>query len=173
MKNDEKIVPVYASSFFSLAQDGEFHQMLQYDYYDPDRYYANLKDEEFSAEVKKLWGNMQDYLEEETNKVNGKLVYPEVKICDIQFRGRAVNPFIMWLITFKGMFKTGINVYETITDEEELEYDCYATWQFPEKTEIKEVESKLYFDIFGSRIILWAEKGMRIGGFERIRFELG
>ena len=31
---------------------------------------------------------------------------------------------------------------------------------------------KLYYDIFGNRIVLWGEKGMRIGGNERIHFEL-
>ena len=171
MKKDEKVVPIHACAFFSVSRDAEFHQLLQYDYEDPERYYLELQqnEEELSAELEKLWTNMQGYLEEEVNKINGTIVYPQVKFCDIQHRGK--NPSITWIITFKGEFQQGINVYETKTDEEELEYDCYALWQFPEETKIKRVETKLYYDIFGSRVVLWAEQGMKIGGFERIRFE--
>jgi len=172
MRNDENIIPIYASSFFSVSRDGEFHQILQYDYYDQDYYYFNLNDKEFSEEIRKLWSNMQSYLEEEINTVNGKRTYPAVKICDIQFRGRGEQPYIFWIITFKGAFQKGVNIYETITEKEVLEYDCYAAWQFPEKTTITEIKSELYYDIFESRILFWAEKGMAIGGAERIRFEL-
>ncbi len=173
MKNDENIVPMHASSFFSVTRDGEFHQLLQYDYYDPDGFYFKLEKDEkrFAEEIKTLWHSMQGYLEEETNKVNGELVFPEVKFCDIQFRGKREHPFILWIITFKGVFQRRINNYETITEEEELEYDCYAIWQFPLNTKILQVESKLNYDIFGNRIILWADQGMKIGGYERIQFE--
>ena len=173
MKSEEKIIPTHASSFFSISRNGEFHQLLQYDYNDPEEYYLNLKQEDFHEEVKKLWSNMQGYLEEETNKINGVMVYPKVEFCDIQFRGRATNPFFVWIITFKGDFQKGINKYETKTDEEELEYECYAIWQFPaEVKSILKVDTKLYYDIFGNRIVLWGEKGMKIGGFERIHFEI-
>ncbi|NVM54852.1 MAG: hypothetical protein HWN66_14205 [Candidatus Helarchaeota archaeon] len=173
MNSEERIIPTHASSFFSISRDGEFHQLLQYDYYDPDEYYSRLERDDFLEEIRKLWLNMQNYLEEETNKVNGVMVYPKVEFCDIQFRGRPQNPFIIWTITFKGDFQIGLNKYETKTDEEELEYDCYVIWQFPEKTKkILKVDTKLYYDIFGNRIVLWGEKGMKIGGFERIHFEL-
>ncbi len=175
MKSDEKVVPMHASSFFSLSGDGEFHQLLHYDYYDPEGFYLELgrNDKDFLEEIQKLWANMQGYLEEEWNKVNGKMVYPQVKFCDIQFRGNYVNPFIIWIITFKGEFQKGINVYETKTDEEELEYDCYVNWQFPINCKkIIKVETEMYYDIFGNQIVLWGEKGMKIGGFEQIRFEL-
>ena len=168
----DQIIPIHAMAFFSIAGDGEFHQLLQYDYYDPKGYYSKLGREEFAEEIRKLWLNMQGYLEEETNKINQKRVYPQVKFCDIQHRGRRENPFITWIISFKGEFDQGLNIYETQTEEEQLEYDCYAMWEFPQNTKILKVQSKLYFDIFGNRIILWAVKDMKIGGFERIRFEL-
>ncbi|MFX1294617.1 MAG: hypothetical protein ACFFD2_07165 [Promethearchaeota archaeon] len=172
MKNEEKIVPVHASSFFSISRDGEFHQLLQYDYYDPEGYYSSFEEAELSREIEKVWLNMQSYLEEETNKVNGKIIYPKVEFCDILHRGRQERPFIIWIITFKGEFYKGINVYETKTDVEKLEYDCYVVWQFPQKTKIINVDTKLFYDIFGSRIVLWGEQGMNIGGFERIRIEI-
>ena len=169
----EEVIPVYASSFFSVSSEGEFHQFLQYDYYDPKGYYTHLAEEEVSKEVQTCWANMQGYLEEETNKVNGKMVYPEVDFCDIQFHGSWKNPFIVWVITFRGEFQSGINVYETRTDEEKLEYDCYVIWQFPRTTKkILAVDTKLYHDILGNRIVLWGDKGMTIGGKEFIRFEL-
>ncbi|MDD1778105.1 MAG: hypothetical protein LUQ65_08030, partial [Candidatus Helarchaeota archaeon] len=84
----DQIIPIHAMAFFSVARDGEFHQILQYDYYDPKGYYAKLGRAEFSEEIRKLWLNMQGYLEEETNKINQKRVYPQVKFCDIQHRGK-------------------------------------------------------------------------------------
>ena len=173
MKNNEKVIPIYASSFFSVSCDGEFHQLLQYDYYDPEGYYSGLEEEEFkfTEEIKKLWVNMQSFLEDETNKINGKMVYPKVKFCDIQHRTKK-NPYIIWVITFKEAFQKGINLYETKTDEEKLEYNCYVIWQFSVETRNLKVDTKLYYDIFGNRIILWGEKGMMIGGYERIRFEI-
>ena len=172
-KNEEdQVIPIHAMAFFSVSRDGEFHQLLQYDYYDPECYYLNLGKEEFIEEIRKLWLNMQGFLEEETNKVNQKMVYPQVKFCDIQHRGIRESPFISWIIGFKGEFQEGVNVYETHTEEEQLEYDCYAIWEFPQNTKIIKVQTKLYHDIFGNRIVLWADKDMTIGGNEKIRFEL-
>ena len=150
MKSDENIVPLHASSFFSVSRNGEFHQLLQYDYADPDRFYSSMPRTDFLTEIRKLWLNMQGYLEDETNKVNGSMVYPKVEFCDIQFRGKAENPFIVWVITFRGDFNRGLNKYETKTDEEELEYDCYAIWQFPVNSKITKVDTKMFYDIFGN-----------------------
>jgi hypothetical protein len=169
-KKEDNIVPVYASSFFSISRDGEFHQLLQYDYFDQENYYSKLSEEDISEEIKKLWLNMQGYLEEETNKINGQIVSPKVEFCDIQYRGSSKHPFFIWIITFQGTFQQGVNLYETRTDEETLEYDCSAQWQFPQHTKILQVETKLYYDILDSRILLWGDKHMKIGGYERIQF---
>lgn len=172
MNSEENIVPIYASSFFSVTQTGEFHQLLQYDYSDPDGYYGSLKREDLLEEIRKLWLNMQGYLEEEVNKVNGEDVFPKVDFCDIQYRGRPQNPFFTWVITFRGKFHSGLNRYETKTNAEPLEYDCYVIWQFPQNCVIKKVDTELDYDIFGNRIVLWGEEGRVIGGRERIHFEL-
>ncbi|HUX99330.1 MAG TPA: hypothetical protein VMV49_07215 [Candidatus Deferrimicrobium sp.] len=169
-KKEENIIPVFASAFFSISHDGEFHQLLQYDYFDAEEYYATLSDEDISKEIKKLWLNMQGYLEEETNRVNGEIVSPKVEFCDIQYRGSFKYPFVIWIITFQGNFQKGINLYETKTDEETLEYDCSALWQFPQRTKILQIDTKLYYDILDTRIILWGDKHMKIGGYERIQF---
>ena len=49
MKNkitDENITPLYAYAYFSVSNSGEIHQLLQYDYYDPDEFYTYLCHEE-------------------------------------------------------------------------------------------------------------------------------
>jgi hypothetical protein len=168
------VVPVYAHAFFSVSQDGEFHQLLTYDYYDPDEYYLNLESnpEEYEKEIEKLWLNMQGFLEEETNKVNDGTVYPKVVYTDIQFRGSENMPFILWVISFKGEFKKGENVYVTVTEEEVLEYDCDAIWTFPEDCEILSVTTPMDYEIMNNILLLWARKGDRIGGHEEIRFRL-
>ena len=67
--SDEKVTPIYAYAYFTVARNGEIHQLLQYDYYDPDGFYANLCHEEnqndFNDEIEKLWNNMENFLEEE------------------------------------------------------------------------------------------------------------
>jgi hypothetical protein len=165
---------VFAHAFFSVSSVGEFHQLLTYDYYDPEEYYLNLesKPEEYDKEIEKLWLNMQGFLEEETNKVNGKTVYPKVIYTDIQFRGSENMPFIIWVISFKGEFKKGENVYVTLTKEEVLEYDCDALWAFPEDCEILSVTTPMDYEIMDNILLLWARKGDKIGGHEEIRFKI-
>jgi len=168
------VVPVFAHAFFSVSHDGEFHQLLTYDYYDPDEYYLNLESnpEEYEKEIEKLWLNMQGFLEEETNKVNSETVYPKVIYTDIQFRGSENMPFILWVISFKGEFKKGENVYQTVTEEEVLEYDCDAIWTFPEDCEILSVTTPMDYEIMDNILLLWARKGDKIGGHEEIRFKI-
>ncbi len=171
----EKITPLYAYAYFSVAQAGEIHQLLQYDYHDPEEYYANLcheeKQEEFNAEVDMLWNNMDSFLGEEKNFINNKKVTPRVVHVDIGHRGSQVLPYITWLIDFKGEFKTGKNVYRTWTPEEKLEYDCHCIWHFPQNTKIS-IKTSMNFDIINNLIILWARKSDVIGGSEEIVFFL-
>jgi hypothetical protein len=170
----DNVIPLYAHAFFSVSRSGEFHQLLTYDYYDPDEYYLNLEanPQEYEREIEKLWLNMQGYLEEETNIVNGKKVYPKVIYTDIEFRGSENSPFILWVISFRGEFRKGENVYVTVTEEEFLEYDCDAIWTFPEGCEILSVTTPMEYEIMDNILILWARKGDKIGGREEIRFKL-
>lgn len=171
---NDNVIPVFAHAFFSVSRDGEFHQLLTYDYYDPDEYYLNLESnpEDYEKEIEKLWLNMQGFLEEEKNKVNGTPVYPKVAYTDIQFRGSENMPFILWVISFKGEFKKGENVYQTVTEEEVLEYDCDAIWTFPEDCEILSVTTPMDYEIMNNILLLWARKGDKIGGHEEIRFKI-
>nr|MDO8062875.1 hypothetical protein [Candidatus Freyrarchaeum guaymaensis] len=170
----DEVVPIHAYTCFSVSETGEFHQVLIYDYYDPEGYYASLEGnlDEYAKEVEKLWLNMQGFLDEERNEVNGQPVYPEVVFTDIEFRGQDEYPYIMWVIAFRGDLKPGMNVYSTWTEEEELEYDCEALWVFPDGTEIADVKTLMEYEIHGNILFLWARKGDVIGGHEEISFIL-
>lgn len=173
--SDENITPIYAYAYFNVSKNGEIHQLLQYDYYDPDGYYAKLCDKnhqkEYVIEIEKLWLNMDGFLEEEENFVNGKKVKPKVVHVDIGHRGFEYSPYITWLIDFKGEFKKGENNYKTWTPEEKLEYNCHCIWHFPKNTKL-EIKSNMEFEIQNNIIILWAQKSDIIGGNEEFNFIL-
>ncbi|NVM02471.1 MAG: hypothetical protein HWN67_09065 [Candidatus Helarchaeota archaeon] len=176
--SDEDVTPIYAYAYFNVARNGEIHQLLQYDYYDPDEFYANLCHEEnqkdFNDEIEKLWNNMENFLGEEKNYINNKKVVPKVVHVDIGHRGSQNLPYITWLIDFKGEFKTdrnSKNIYRTWTPKEKLEYDCHCIWHFPEGTKIK-IKTSMSFEIINNLIILWARKSDFIGGDEEFTFIL-
>ena len=108
-----KIVPLHAESFFFVSNNGEFFQVLIYDYYDEEEYYRRLSHDEeaFVREVDKLWLNMQSILDEGELYINGVLVRPRVIFMDIQHRGSGTLPYFIWIINFKGKFRRGINIY--------------------------------------------------------------
>lgn len=174
-KSDDNITPIYAYAYFSVANNGEIHQLLQYDYFDPDEFYADLCHEEnqtdFNEEIQKLWNNMNYFLSEERNYINNKRVVPEVIHVDIGHRGSKNLPYITWLICFKGEFKIGKNIYTTFTKPEKLEYDCHCIWHFPINTKVK-IKASMDFEIIDNTIILYGRKSEIIGGNEQITFFL-
>lgn len=173
-KADENVVPIHAHTYFSVSESGEFFQYLIYDYYDPDCYYASLEGDpdEYAREMGRLWDNMQSFLDEERNEVNGEPVHPEVVFIDLGFRGRDELPFITWVITFRGNLVPGINTYTAWSEEEELEYDCEAVWVFPEGTEIIDVRTLMEYEIHANILSLWARERDIIGGYEEIVFRI-
>lgn len=170
----EGIFPVHANSFFIVSRDGAFNQILTYDYYDPSGYYSLLTHRplDFKKEINKLWSNMQDFLDEETIKVNDVVVRPLVKHVDIEHRGSETTPFLTWIIYFEGRFSKGNNIFETWTEEERATYDFEVYWYFPPKTAIIEIDSPMDYDPQDNILILWARKGDEVGGYEKIVFKL-
>ena len=172
---ENEVKPIFAQAFFMGSKEGVIKQVLQYDYHDPGCYYKNLfqNEKEYEKELTKLFQNMQIFLDEETNFINGERIYPEVKMIDLGFRGEVdTMPFITWIIEFSGKFKKGINEYEAITPEEELEYNCRSLWSFPENTRVIKIETKMEYEIIDNHVVFWAYKGQVIGGKELIRFIL-
>lgn len=170
----EGIFPVHANSFFIVSRDGAFNQILTYDYYDPSGYYSQLTHRpiDFKKEIDKLWSNMQDFLDEETIKINGTVTRPLVKHVDIEHRGSETTPFLTWIIYFEGRFNKGSNIFESWAEEERAAYDFEVYWYFPPKTAITEIDSPMDYDSQDNTLILWARKGDKVGGYERIIFNI-
>ncbi|MHA1594770.1 MAG: hypothetical protein ACTSXJ_07020 [Candidatus Baldrarchaeia archaeon] len=170
----EEIIPLHAQTFFVVTRSGEIIQFLEYDYYDPNEYYKELthKEEEFIREIEKLWANMQQFMDECKIYINGEEVRAEVVFTDIQHRGASTVPYVIWIIVARGKFRSGVNEYRVICEEEKLEYDCEAFWVFPHGTRILSVKTYMNYDVYDNLIILWARKGDIIGGEEIIKFEL-
>ncbi len=171
---DEEVVPLHAHTYFNVSESGEFCQYLIYDYYDPEGYYASLEadPDEYAREMNRLWDNMQGFLDEEKNEVNGEPVHPEVVFIDLGFRGREELPFVTWVITFRGNLVSGLNTYVTWSEEEELDYDCEAIWVFPEGAEIVDVRTLMEYEVHANILSLWARERDIIGGYEEIIFRI-
>ena len=170
-----EIEPLHAHCFFSVSKKGEFHQYLVYDYYDEEGCYAELlhKPREYRREMAKLAQNMQEELDKEIVKVNGERVYPRVMAIAMEHRGSRQLPYIAWIIKFKGKLKKGINIFENLSEEEIAQYDYEVVWCFPLRTKIINVEVKGECEVLnGPTIMIWARKGMKVGGLERIVFKL-
>ena len=168
------VEPVHASSFFSVSRTGEIHERLNFEYLDMEGYYRRvIRDENLlAAEVEKLVGNMQFFLDKERVEINGERVRSRVDFCDIYLKGRTDVVSVVYLIDFTGKFVDGQNVIETWLEEEEAPYDFEILWRFPVGTKIVEVETTMDFDIYDDIISLWAVDGDDVGGYEKIVFEL-
>lgn len=172
----ERIKPLHAQCFFSVSRRGEFHQFLTYDYMDPDGYYAELvhaAEEQYEEEMSRLIANMQSFLDSEVVKVNGRRVRPRVLSISMEHRGVREVPCITWLIWFKGRAKGGVNVFENFSEQEVAEYDFEVAWLFPWRSKVLEVQVPTDYEVVGGRaLFIWARKGDRVGGYEKIVFEL-
>ena len=170
-----RVEPLHAQCIFTVSRRGEFHQHLIYDYYDEEGYYARLlhKPRQYKEEMLRLAAAMQEELNQETVRINGVLAYPKVLAVSMEHRGSKQLPYIIWIIKFKGPLKRGVNIFENISEEEIAEYDYEVIWSFPTKTKILDVEVRGEHEILqGPTLMIWARKGTRVGGLERITFKL-
>jgi len=167
--------PIHAQGFFIVSRNGLITQIVRFDYYDPKAYYKQLyhKPQEYEREIEKLYSNMQQALDEERVYINGERVYPKVQLVNIEHNGFEDNPYITFIINFKGKFRKGINVYENYYEDTVAEYDYEVYWVFPQRFEIVEVVSSSDYDVVDGRIVyLWSRRGDRIKGYERIVFKI-
>jgi len=170
----DMVEPVHASSFFSVSKSGEIHEQLNFEYLDMDGYYKKVirDDNLLAAEVEKLAGNMQFFLDKERVEINGERVKSRVDFCDIYLKGHTDVVSVIYLIDFTGKFVEGENVIETWLEEEEAPYDFEILWRFPMGTKIIEVETTMDFDVYDDIISLWATEGDEVGGYEKIVFKI-
>jgi hypothetical protein len=178
----DPLKPIAATSTIRVThRDGliDFVQILVYDYVnetDDDTYYRRINREpSFAAqEIATIEENMQRYLDEEKNTVNGERVYPHVTRTSIDFKSESLFPVYTWIITFSGNeSESGTQVYEAITEPAQLEYDAKSTYIFPPEAIIVDVESPLaYENVLKSIIVFRGLKGDMITPVERISWIL-
>ncbi len=168
--------PIYAQGFFHVRREGFVDQTIVFDYYDPGRYYARvLKNPSlYEKERELLWNNMQYFLDQEKVLINGEDAEPRVVGVEIGLRGRSDLAYIVFLIVFHGEFVRGLNTYENIYEEEEVDYDYTVYWLFPRDARVIEVDVGVpYKTMSGDRILYFkVPRGTRVGGYEKIVFEM-
>jgi len=172
----EEVKPVHGHAFFTLGMGDVFSQILVFDYYDPGRYYYRLlKDGDgYRGEMDRLLENMNALLSEEVILINGERVSAEALTINLDFRGMAESPVISFYIEFRGkLLHGGRNVYECFYEEGVAEYDYEVYWFLPRGSRVIEVKTSTDYEVFGERfLVMWARRGDRYSGHERIVFTL-
>lgn len=170
----DMVQPLHAESFFSVAKSGEIHERLCYEYTDPDHYYQRVLQEEdrFRKEIENLSANLQYYLDKERVEINGSPVRSLVHYADIFLKGESDVVAVMYLIDFSGRFTPDANRIETWLEEETAPYDFEIVWRFPIGTRQITIESLLDYEVYDSIVVLWAEEGDDVGGYEKMEFNL-
>ena len=167
--------PIHAHGFFTVSRNGLFYEIIVFDYYDPEEYYAHLihKPLDYEKEMARLIQIMQETLDEEYVSINGERIRPKVVGVDLGHRGFSDTPFITFLIYFKGRLRRGENVYENRYEESVAEYDYEVYWFFPPGFKVVEVDFRTDYEVLGSGNLLyvWARKGDKTGGREFIKFK--
>ncbi len=171
---ENSIQPVHATCYFIVSRNGEFSQILIYDYYDPEGYYANLlhKPRALKNDLLNITLNMQEFLNEEIVKINNRVTKPRVINTQLIHRGFKDSPSIAFTIKFKGKLNRGINIFENLSDEEETLYDFETTWIFPLGSRVLETLLKGYVNTYRNIVVINARRGETVGGYEKIVFKI-
>ncbi|WP_338603995.1 hypothetical protein V6M85_05480 [Sulfolobus tengchongensis] len=165
----EKVTPIFGIGNFVMDKLGNVTQYMFFHYYDPENYYASLTKEMLDKEIELVKGNMQNFLDDEEILINERKVKAIVVNTDI-FLLDVTHPVIEFIIKFKGKLKRGVNVYENVYEEEITEYPYEAIWRLPGK--ILNAKIKGQISIFDSFLKIKVNKGIKVGGRERIEFLL-
>lgn len=167
------VEPLHAESYFIVERNGNFNQILKYYFLDPNEYYYSLmhKPEKYEKEMKRLYNIMKELLSEEKIIINNVHVNPKIEFINIDFIGFVDQPYITYYIKFKGPLKRGFNVFEDYYEKTVAEYDYEIYWFFPDRTRIVEVVVDGDFEVLKNKLFIWARKGDRISGYEKIVFK--
>lgn len=171
------VEPIHGQGFFYVGYN-YISYYLVFDYVDPLGYYDVVLGDEslFEEETTRLYYSMQELVDKEKVVVNSVKVRPRVVMVDIGRREKKGRVFIVFALRFSAPLKPGVNVYENYYDGEEVEYDYEAYWVFPPRSRILEVDmgsTTEEWDIVGGNLLaIYARRGGRTGGYERIVFEL-
>ena len=167
------VLPIFASSVFSISSNCEVYQVLNYDYLDPDNVYKTMLENEqtFQDEVKKIRLNMTEFLEAEKVYINGQRVEQQILHVDIGLRGTTELVYFQWIIHFHGPLHPVTNVLRSDVEEEVTEYDIEVLYLFPSGTRINEVVTPMEYEIQEPLLLVWARKGDLVGGHEEVTFQ--
>ena len=173
--SDYNLKPIFASSVITITASGHFLQYLTYDYQEETtEYYARIKedDEFYINELDTISLNMQSFMEDLPNTINGHTVIPQVIHAEIDFKNESL-PFYYWVLEFHGPLKRGLNIYESVMSNEKLEYDVNSIYLFDSKLQPVSVQSSLHYEILRSERIVkyWAYKGEIVGPKEILQFQ--
>jgi hypothetical protein len=166
------VQPVFVSSIFTISSNLEVYQVINYDYSDPERVYAEiLEDEEaIETEIAKIHSNMAEFLAAEKVYINGNRVVQEIVHVDIGLRGTPERPYFQWVIHFEGISRKDENILASDVETEKAEYDIEVLYLFPSDTQILEVITPMEYEVRGPLLFVWARKGDLVGGEESVRF---
>ncbi|MHA1521294.1 MAG: hypothetical protein ACTSRK_14005 [Promethearchaeota archaeon] len=165
--------PLFASSSMWITQKGNFQQILTYDYEDLGKGYHDFlqNSDQFNREITMYWNNLQDELDSEINRVNGKEVQLRIINCNIHFR-TLQTPFVQWVIEFSAPLKNGINMYENVIEPVTLEYPIYSVYILEKGLRVNDVSTTLDYTLNPSLRIIeyFGKKGDSLGEYEKISF---
>jgi hypothetical protein len=167
--------PIFASSIITITSMGYFLQYLTYDYHEnTGEYYERIKedDEFYLKELDTIFLNMQSFMEELPNSINGHITIPQVVHAEIDFKNKNL-PFYYWVLEFHGPLKLGMNQYESTMSNETLDYDVNSIYLFDRTLLPVSVKSSLHYEIFRKERMVkyWGYKGEIVGPKEVLQFE--
>ncbi len=163
--------PIYAYGRFVVSENGDFFQMIIYEYLDTAEELASIVGSRLQEELESMKENMQSFLDKEVVKVNDVVVRPSVQLVDVGFRGSLKRPFVEFLVHFKGGLREGVNTYENIYEPEVTTYDYSVSWVLPQGFEVVEAILGVDHTVGPSNVLRFkVVKGFRTPGYERIRF---
>nr|MDO8083476.1 hypothetical protein [Candidatus Sigynarchaeum springense] len=176
---DDPLRPIHARSVIQISHRGDgtidFSQVLEYDYEDvsgKDVYHHRVtSDPRFvKEEISVLERNMQGFLDEETNVVNGLRVFPRVLTTFIAFRGEPRYPTCTWLIAWSAnVGDSDTFTYDARVEPATLEYGVESIYTLPPNARVVSIESSLPYDNAIKNIIIFrGAKGDKVGEIERL-----
>lgn len=171
--NEISEIPLNAEADFYVSEKG-ISELLVYNYLDEEYFYQKLcASDNYDTEMNRIKENMQFYLDQDTVLVNYEEKRMKLSEVELKFKdGLSEYPQLNFMILIRCGLKEGNNVIEFYMQEEEAPYSFTISWHFPYGSEIIEVDTLLSFQITGSKLIMNAKKGDRVGGYEKIIFKV-
>ncbi len=171
--------PVHAQGYYSVTPLGNLWNVIEivnYYYYDEEGELSSKvhRPLEYREEILRAWNNMQEELDKEEVKLNGKRTRVLVRNVSLEFVGFREIPYFTFVLEFSGPKVEGVNCFENAFERGKAEYDYEAFWTLPPGYRFVEAVTSCEYDLpdeEGRILMLWCRKGDEIRGYERICWE--